>query len=882
MTNAKREAYWVQWGPYLPERQWATVREDYSSNGDPWAYFPHDHARSRAYRWGEDGLLGWCDLQCRLCFAIALWNERDPYLKERLFGVTNPQGNHGEDLKEEHHFIDATPTSSWVRGRYRYPQQRFPYEALVAQSARRSRAEPEFELEDTGVFDEQRYFDVDVTYAKVSPREVLIEITVHNRGPEERALHLLPSLWFRNTWAWGQNEEDVTDEPQLVGRDDRIDAEHPTLGAYTLELDPRDAQGAEVLVTFNESNAERLWGAESRRPQQKDAFHRYVVDGERAAIAADRRGTKACFHLRLTAPARGTRVVRLRLFERSIEAERPAAAAFGAAFDAVIDARRGEADEFYASVIDARATDEERAVARQAYAGLLWTKQFYYYVPRDWLEGDPAQPKPPEGRTRNQEWAAHLYNRDVLSIPDKWEYPWYAAWDLAFHMVPMARVDPFFARAQLELFLREWYLHPNGQLPAYEFHLSDVNPPVHAWASLTVFRLLRELGHEDRRFLRHVFQKLLMNFTWWVNQKDEQGDNLFGGGFLGLDNIGLFDRSKPLPIAGRLEQSDGTAWMAFYAASMLEISLELSREDPSYEDLASKFFEHFLAIASAMNSLGGDGLWDERDGFFYDHLDVGGTKTPLRIRSMVGIIPLFAVCVVDDGQVEQLEGFTRRASWLVRHRPDLAEVWGTWVRPCDRSGTRRRLLSLLSPERLRRVLAIVLDEQEFLSPYGVRSLSKRHEAEPFVFRSNAQRIEVGYVPGESDSGMFGGNSNWRGPVWFPVNYLLIESLEHLHEYFGDEMRVECPTGSGQWMNLHEVSLELCARLSRIFLQDERGQRPCHSSERWARDEHLRDLPLFYEYFHGDTGRGCGANHQTGWTALVAECIERVARERARR
>jgi hypothetical protein len=881
-ANARREEYWVQWGPYLPERQWATVREDYSANGDPWAAFPHEHARSRAYRWGEDGLLGWCDLQCRLCFSFALWNERDPILKERLFGLTNPEGNHGEDLKEEHHYIDATPTSSWGKGRYRYPQGLFPYEALAQANARASLEDREFELEDTGVFDEQRYFDFDVTYAKVSPREVLIELTAHNRGPEARPLHVLPTLWFRNTWAWGQHEEDATEEPSLVGREGRIDAEHPTLGAYTLELDPRDRDGAEVLVTFNESNAELLWGAPSRRPQQKDAFHRRVVNGERGAVALDGRGTKGCFHLKMTVPARGSRTVRLRLFEGSVEAERPASSAFGADFDRVLDARRGEADAFYDGVISPRASAEERAVARQAYAGLLWTKQFYYYVPRDWLDGDPAQPRPPKGRTRNQDWAGHLYNRDVLSIPDKWEYPWYAAWDLAFHMVPMARIDPFFARAQLELFLREWYLHPNGQLPAYEFHLSDVNPPVHAWASLTVHRLLAEQGHSDPRFLQHVFQKLLMNFTWWVNQKDEQGDNLFEGGFLGLDNIGLFDRSKPLPTGGRLEQSDGTAWMAFYAASMLEISLELAKQDRSYEDLASKFFEHFLSIASAINALGGDGLWDERDGFFYDHLNVHGQSAPLRIRSMVGIIPLFAVCVVEQPLLDRLDGFTRRSNWLIRHRPDLAEAWGTWVQPSAHGATPRRMLSLLSADKLRRVLSIVLDEREFLSPFGVRSLSKRHEREPFVFRSGAEQLEVRYVPAESDSRMFGGNSNWRGPVWMPVNYLLIESLEHLHEYFGDDLRVECPTGSGRWMNLHEVALELCARLSRLFLPDASGRRPCHTSERWVEDEHLRALPLFYEYFHGDSGRGCGASHQTGWTALVAECIERVARERRQR
>jgi Glycosyl hydrolase family 63 C-terminal domain len=867
-----RAANWKRWGPYLSERQWGTVREDYSADGSPWSYFPHDHARSRAYRWGEDGLLGICDRECRLCFALALWNGRDPILKERLFGLAGPEGNHGEDCKECYFYLDSTPTHSYMKALYKYPQAAFPYAWLVDENRRRGVTDPEFELQDTGVFDDGRYFDVCVEYAKASPDDVLIQITAANRGDAEAVLHLLPTLWFRNTWAWGCGHEGCWPKPLIRRADDgTLRAQHGTLGRFRLAARPLDDQtGPVLLFTENETNAARLFGSASDGPYTKDAFHEYVVNGRTGAVNPQEQGTKAAAYYHLLIPAAGQVTVRLRL---SAE-ERATPEPFGPSFDQVFADRIREADEFYARCIPARAGKLGSHLARQAYAGLLWSKQFYHYVIRDWLGGDPQQPAPPVGRKegRNHDWS-HLHNRDVVSMPDKWEYPWYAAWDLAFHMLPFARIDPAFAKEQLVLFLREWYMHPSGQLPAYEWALADVNPPVHAWACWRVYKITGSSGNRDRLFLARVFQKLLINFTWWVNRKDIEGEHLFSGGFLGLDNIGVFDRSKPLPDGGQIEQADGTAWMAFYCATMLSMALELAHEDPAYEDVASKFFEHFVAIADAMNTLGGTGLWDEQDGFYYDRLHIGGRVIPTRIRSLVGLIPLCAVEVLEYDVVERLPGFRKRLQWFLENRQDLAQVISCLE--CQGASSRgRRLLAIPSRARLERVLRYLLDENEFLSPYGVRSMSRFHKDNPHVCWTGGQENRVTYVPGDSDSGMFGGNSNWRGPIWFPVNYLLIEALERYHHFYGDALRVECPTGSGRWMNLSAVACELAARLTRLLLPDSHGWRPCHGSERrFAEDPHWRDLVLFYECFHGDDGRGLGASHQTGWTALVARLLE---------
>jgi hypothetical protein len=876
--DARRARNWKRWGPYLSERQWGTVREDYSEHGEAWTYFPHDHARSRAYRWGEDGLLGITDRECRLCFALALWNGRDPILKERLFGLTGPEGNHGEDVKECYYYLDASPTHSYLKALYKYPQSEFPYAGLVAENARRGRLDPEFELADTGVFDAHRYFDVIAEYAKAGPDDVVIRITVANRGPEAATLHLLPTLWFRNTWSWGRTGENHPPKPRLARDGDHaILAEHATLGAMRL-VAGRGPLGTapRMLFTENETNLERLFGVPNPTPYVKDAFHAYVVGGDTNAVHPAA-GTKAAAHYRLDVPAGAEVAVRLRL--------QPAGAAtadpLGADHHRVLEARAAETDLFYDGVIPPGATAGERAVARQAYAGLLWSKQFYHYVVKDWLEGDPAQPPPPPARRsgRNSDWI-HLHHRDVISMPDAWEYPWYAAWDLAFHMIPFAHLDPHFAKQQLVLFLREWYMHPNGQLPAYEFAFGDVNPPVHAWAVWRVYKMTGARGHRDRLFLERCFQKLLINFTWWVNRKDLEGHHLFGGGFLGLDNIGVFDRSQPLPTGGTLEQADGTAWMAFYCTTMLAMALELASEDPVYEDVASKFFEHFVAIVDAMNHLGGRGLWDEDDGFYYDQLNLDGRNTPLKVRSMVGLIPLFAVEVLDDDVIQRLPGFAKRMTWFLENRGDLARHVSYL---CTLDGARRggrRLLAIPSRERLERVLRRLLDESEFLSPHGVRSLSRAHAEQPYVFRLDGAEHRVDYVPGEGDTGSFGGNSNWRGPVWFPLNYLLVESLERYHHYYGDSLRVECPTGSGRLMNLSEVARELQRRLGDLFLPRAGGGRPVHGEDRrYAEDPHWRDLVLFYEYFHAENGRGVGASHQTGWTALVVRCFEDLARER---
>jgi hypothetical protein len=876
-ADATRDTNWKRWGPYLAERQWGTVREDYSDNGDCWNYLPHDHARSRAYRWGEDGLLGITDRQCRLCFAVALWNGRDPILKERLFGLAGPEGNHGEDVKEHYFYLDSTPTHSYMKGLYKYPQAEFPYARLVAENARRSRREPEFELSDTGVFEGGRYFDVQVEYAKGGPEDILIQITVFNRGDEAAPCHLLPTLWFRNTWSWGCAHEGCGVKPRLsIEGEESILAEHPTLGRMRLSADDGpDGCAPEWLFTENDSNAQRLWNAPNATPYVKDAFHERVVKGRTDAVNPDRTGTKAAPWYALTVPANGSVTIRLRLSGAQEAAfRRPAFDDF----DAVLSRRIAEADEFYAHRGLADLPREQAGVARQAYAGLLWSKQFYHYIVEDWLRGDPAQPTPPGTRAagRNADWP-HLYNRDIISMPDKWEYPWYAAWDLAFQMIPMARVDPQFAKDQLLLFLREWYMHPNGQVPAYEFAMGDVNPPVHAWACWRVYKMTGTRGQRDRTFLARCFQKLLLNFNWWVNRKDPRGKHLFAGGFLGLDNIGVFDRSRPLPTGGHLEQADGTAWMAFYCGTMLSMAIELAKDDPAYEDLASKFFEHFVAITDAINTLGGTGLWDEHDGFYYDQLAVDGRTMPLRVRSLVGTIPLLAVEVIDDDAIDRLPGFKKRTEWFLSHRRDLARHISYLQRPDLPSGEAgphaHRLLAIPSRERLVSVLRYLFSESEFLSPHGIRSVSRHHAAQPYVIRVGEEEFRVDYTPGESDTGLFGGNSNWRGPIWFPINFLIIEALERYHHFYGDSLKVEVPTNSGNMVTLSQAADELRRRLCAPFLPGEKG-RPCHGGDRlFASDPHWRDLVYFHEHFHGDTGRGLGASHQTGWTALVATMLE---------
>ncbi|HEX4960055.1 MAG TPA: glucosidase [Thermoanaerobaculia bacterium] len=879
-ANARREADWKRWGTYLSERQWGTVREDYSPGGDAWGYLPHDHARSRAYRWGEDGLLGLCDRQCRVCFAIALWNGRDPILKERLFGLSGPEGNHGEDVKECYFYLDATPTGCYAKALYKYPQAEFPYARLLEENRRRGKGEGEFEILDTGIFDDNRYFDVFVEYAKASPNDVLIRITAANRGPEAATLHLLPTLWLRNTWSWGRvGEEGYWPKGTLTrarGNGDRaVTAIHPGLGQISLAAEEAPA---EILFTENETNAERLFGAANTTPYVKDAFHRYLIGGEKGAVNPAGTGTKSAMVYRLEVPAGGEAVVRLRM---SLAEETPAEL-FGPGFDATIAERIREADEHFARFIPPGATEDGLRVARQAAAGLVWSRQYYFYVVKDWLEGDPSQPPPPASRLggRNAGWK-HLHSRDVVSMPDKWEYPWWAAWDLAFHMLPFAKIDPEFAKEQLILMLREWYMHPNGQLPAYEWSFDDVNPPVHAWACWRVYKISAPRGQRDRLFLERAFQKLLMTFTWWVNRKDAEGNHLFGGGFLGLDNIGVFDRSRPLPGGATLEQADGTAWMAFFCITMLAMALELARKDPAYEDVASKFFEHFVAISDAMNRVGGQGLWDEEDGFYYDQMLIGGQRVPLRVRSAVGVIPLFAVsALAEDVVFRRLPGFAKRMRWFLRNRQDLAKGI-SFVDSPKRPGDNVYLLAIPSRERLVRVLRYVLDENELLSPHGIRSLSRVHRDHPFELRIDGEVHRVEYVPGESQDWMFGGNSNWRGPVWFPLNYLLIEALERYHHFYHDTLKVECPTGSGVLMTLDEVATELRRRLARLFVAHRDGTRACHGGDpRFAQDPHWKNLLLFHEYFHGDTGKGLGADHQTGWTALVVLIMNDLARERA--
>jgi hypothetical protein len=869
--SRSRTRHWKRWGPYLSERAWGTVREDYSPHGSAWDYLPHDDARSKAYRWNEDGIGGISDRHQFICFALALWNGRDPILKERIFGLTGPEGNHGEDVKECYYYLDSTPTHSYMKFLYKYPQAEFPYVRLVEENRRRGKPEPEFELTDTGVFDENRYFDVFVEYAKADVEDILIKVTAVNRGPEAAPIHILPTIWYRNTWSWGDTGRKPALRRVETGDDgiEAIELVHEEYGSRWLLAERPD----DVLFTENETNVERLHGAPNPTPYVKDAFDRYVVRGEIGAVNPDRTGTKAAARIeRVLGPGESV-TFRLRLTDASPAA---GASAFGAGFDRIFESRRREADEFYATVVPESLSPDSRNVMRQAFAGLMWSKQFYHYVVKDWLDGDPAQPAPPADRRtgRNSDWS-HLFNADVISMPDAWEYPWYAAWDLAFHCVPIALVDSEFAKEQLVLMLREWYMHPNGQLPAYEWALGDVNPPVHAWAAWRVYKIeKKQRGVGDRKFLERVFHKLLLNFTWWVNRKDKDGRNVFQGGFLGLDNIGVFDRSRPLPTGGHLDQSDGTSWMAMYTLNLLAIAMELASEDDSYEDVASKFWEHFLYIASAMNHLGDDGvgLWDEGDGFFYDVLCTeGGEPFPMKIRSMVGLIPLFAVETLEPELLDKLAGFKRRLEWFIENRKDLTENVA-----CMRTEGRgdRRLLSILDQEKLRRVLRVMLDENEFLSPYGIRAVSRFHRENPYVLNVDGETHRVDYEPAESSTGLFGGNSNWRGPIWFPVNYLLIESLQKFHHYLGDDFKVEFPTGSGVEMTLWDVAAEISRRLSGIFLRDEQGARPVHGHEVSYRDDaHWRDLVLFYEYFHGDTGRGVGASHQTGWTGLVAKLLQ---------
>ncbi|HVA67172.1 MAG TPA: glucosidase [Elusimicrobiota bacterium] len=871
---------WSLWGPYLSERQWGTVREDYSTNGTCWDYFPHDHARSRAYRWGEDGLLGWTDRECRLCFAPALWNGKDPILKERLFGLANAEGNHGEDVKECYFYLDGAPTHSYMKALYRYPQAEFPYARLAAENRARGLDQSEFELEDAGVFADGRYFDATVEYAKAAPDDVLIRLTLANRGPEAAPLWVLPTLWFRNTWSWGDIEdEDIPQKPRIslaAAPSLQALAEHETLGRWRLFLshDP-DGRLPKALFTENDTNFKRLFGAQNGSTRVKDAFHDAVIAGDKDAASPEGPGTKFAGLYRLNLAPGQTQALRLRL---CAEGSAPAAP-FSEEFDRIFAKRHAEADAFYARRIPKELSDEEKTVSRRAYAGLCWSKQFYFYAVKNWLEGDPAQPAPPTTRLkgRNADWT-HVFARDVLSMPDKWEYPWFASWDLAFHCVALAEVDPDLAKGQLIRLLREWYMHPNGQMPAYEFAFSDANPPVHAWACWRVYRATLQNGRGDRLFLSRVFQKLLLNFTWWVNRKDVRGRNIFSGGFLGLDNISPFDRSQPLPGGGYLEEADGTAWMAFYCATMLTMALELAKDNPAYEDMASKFFEHFIAIADAMNTLSGHGLWDETDGFYYSHIHAQGREMPVKLRSIVGLIPLFAAHVLEADEVSAHPGFAKRLNWFLEHRQDLCGQI-SFLHGCE-TPRNLRLLAVPSKERLARVLARVFDEREFLSPYGVRSLSKIYQDQPFSGDFLGQKREVRYTPGESDSRLFGGNSNWRGPVWFPLNYLLVMSLKRYHYFYGGSFTVEFPTGSGRKVTLGRAAEDLSKRLTRLFVPDKTGARPFYGkSSPLAADPGWKDHVLFHEYFHGDTGKGLGASHQTGWTALAASLLADLAAER---
>ncbi len=870
----QRKKHWKRWGPYLSERAWGTVREDYSATGEAWDSFPHDHARSRAYRWNEDGIAGISDRHQNLCFALALWNEQDPILKERLFGLTGTEANHGEDVKEYYYYLDNTPTHSYMKYLYKYPHATYPYEELIRVNRGRSKGEPEYELVDTGIFENSGYFDVFVEYAKADVDDICIRITVANRGDEPARLRLIPTLWFRNTWSWEQG----TSRPSISRKRGTVRANSGELGEYELTFEG----SPELLFTENDTNFARLYGGENASAYVKDAFHRYLIENDKTALNPAEVGTKTGIHYRLSVPAQSEVVVRLRLRSASLAPSAPDG--FGASFESLFATRVREADAFYNAIAPESLDGHARMIMRQAFAGLLWSKQFYHFCIKDWLEGDPAYGPPPEARKggRNSAWG-HLYNADVISMPDKWEYPWYAAWDLAFHCVAFAHIDPAFAKEQLLLMLREWYMHPNGQIPAYEWAFGDVNPPVHAWAALQVYRIEQRKngGQGDRDFLERIFHKLLLNFTWWVNRKDLGGQNVFEGGFLGLDNIGVFDRSSILPAGGHIEQSDGTSWMAMYSLDLLAIAVELAALDPTYEDVASKFWEHFVYIARAMNHRDNDGLslWDEEEGFFFDVLHTPqGDRIPMRVRSMVGLIPLYAAQTLEPELLERMPAFKRRLDWFIAHRPDLTENMA-----CMRTKgqAERRLLSITGRSQLERILKIMLDEEEFLSDYGIRALSRRHRNLPYTLSLEGAEHSVHYEPAESSTGLFGGNSNWRGPIWMPVNYLLIQALRRLHQYYGPDLKVECPTGSGRFVDLEETANDLSSRIISIFRRDDSGRRPVLGSNfLFQTDPYWRDLLPFHEYFHGDSGAGVGASHQTGWTALVACLIFDMAESRS--
>ena len=870
---------WKKWGPYLSERQWGTVREDYSATGEAWDYFSHDQARSRAYRWGEDGILGISDDRQLLCFAVALWNGKDPILKERIYGLTGSQGNHGEDVKDYYFYLDSTPTHSYMKGLYKYPQTKFPYAELEVENQQRGRGGMEYELLDTGAFANNNYYDVFVEYAKNTPEDILIKITVVNHGDTPQTLHLLPTLWFRNTWSWDENTIKPTISVSANGSSripyTIIKTYHPKQGDRWLYCEGNP----ELLFTENETNYQQIFDYDNGSKYAKDGINNYIVNGQKEDVNPNQIGTKFSPHYQLIIAPGETKSIKLRLSDRSDLAE-----PLGNEFNVIFKTRLTEADEFYQQINEASLNEDLINIQRQAFAGMLWSEQYYKFDIDRWLNGDPTQPAPPPERKkgRNHQWI-HLDNEDIISMPDKWEYPWYAAWDLAFHCLPLALVDPDFAKYQLDIMTREWYMHPNGQIPAYEWAFGDVNPPVHAWATWRVYKIEeKRKGKGDRTFLERVFQKLLLNFTWWVNRKDAEGSNIFEGGFLGLDNIGVFDRSAPLPTGGHIEQSDGTSWMAMYCLNMLTISLELALENPVYEDMATKFFEHFLYIADAMNHIGGDKtqLWDDEDGFFYDVLHLpNGEKIRLKVRSMVGLIPLFAVTTLEPKVLDKLPGFKQRLEWFINNRTELKKNVACMETPGLGA---RRMLALcyvtrdrFEPEdKLRRILEKLLDEDEFLGDYGIRALSSFHKDNPYTFYVNGNENKVSYEPAESSSGLFGGNSNWRGPIWMPVNYLLIESLQKFHHYLGDDFKVECPTGSGNWLNLWEVSQEISSRLTSIFLKDSSQKRPLYGGiEKFQTDPHWQNLILFHEYFHGDNGAGIGANHQTGWTGLVAKLIQ---------
>lgn len=841
--DRKKERHWRRWGPYLSERQWSTVREDYSDSGDAWNYFPHDESRKKAYRWGEDGIAGISDNHQHLCFAFSFWNEEDPILKERLFGLTGKEGNHGEDVKEYYFYLDNTPTHSYMKYLYKYPHKKYPYLDIVKENERRTPMEMEYELLDTGIFAQDAYFDIFIEYGKEGPEDLLIQATIINRGEQNKTLHLLPTLWFRNTWSFVKQEN----KPSIKINKNRLEAEHFKIGKYFLYFEKE----GEFLFAENEN-------------LKKEAFHKYVINADATWLNKEGQGTKACSHIKLKIPSKETIVLRLRL--TNIEINQPFQH-----FETGLKRLKEEADAFYRHLTSEKITPELAQIQREAFSGLLWNKQFYHYIVEDWVKDRKVIP-------RNSDWP-HIYNHDVLSVPDKWEYPCYFSWDSAFHAIPFALIDPEFAKRQLQLLTREWYMHPNGQLPAYEWAFGDVNPPVHAWATWRVYKIEQKMHHRrDRLFLESVFQKLLLNFTWWVNRKDSEGKNVFQGGFLGLDNISVFNRSEHIPFGGTLYQSDATSWMGMYCLNMLTIALELAEDNPAYEDMASKFHEHFLYIADAINfsSERGFSLWDEDDGFYYDVLSLpSGKKFPLKVKSLVGIIPLFAVTVLSCDKIEKFKGFKKRLDWFLNNRSDLCSKVACMRTPGVEN---RRLLSIVHKDRLLRLLSKLLDEKEFLSPFGIRSLSKDHQEHPFILSLNAHEYQVNYEPAESTLKLFGGNSNWRGPIWFPLNMLIIESLQKFHHYFGDTLKVECPTGSGKWMNLWEVSQEISSRLLKLFLKNEKDERPIYGgNQTFQRDPYWKDKILFYEYFHGDNGAGIGASHQTGWTALIAKLIQQMYR-----